>query len=74
MPNCPFTFIDFISGLSSVIWQLIIKEIADVEIIQIFDGLIIYKTKDLDKVSKLKFVNNTFCAFRSSKNKFRYFI
>ena len=36
------------------------KEITDVEIIQVFDGLIIYKTKDLDKVCKLKFVNNTF--------------
>lgn len=58
MKNCYVS--TFISGLSSVIRQLIIKEIADVEIIQVFDGLIIYKTKDLDKVCKLKFVNNTF--------------
>ena len=58
MKNCYAS--TFISGLSSVVQQLIIKEIPDVEIIQIFDGIIIYKTQEFDKVRKLKFTNNTF--------------
>ena len=58
MKNCYVS--TFTSGLSSLVNQLIMKEILDAEIVQCFDGMIIYKTKEIDKVRKLKFINNTF--------------
>lgn len=58
MKNCYVS--TFISGLSEIVNSLIMKELPDVEIIQTFDGMIIYKTSNLDKKSQLKFINNTF--------------
>lgn len=48
----------FISGLSSAIEKELTNKIKDVEIIKIFDGLIIYKTHEY--IDKLPFFNNTF--------------
>ena len=67
MKNCYVS--TFISGLSEIVNNLIVKELLDVEIIQTFDGMIIYKTANHDKISKLKFVNNTFLLLGLKRNK-----
>ncbi len=58
MKNCYVS--TFISGLSDLIKNLLEKELSDVEIVELFDGMVIYKTVYIDKVNKLKFVNNSF--------------
>ena len=66
MKNCYVS--TFISGLSSVIEREIKKEINDVEIIKIYDGLIIYKTLEYAKVFTLKFFNNSFLLLGLKKS------
>ncbi len=58
MKNCYVS--TFISGLSNFVEDRIKTDFSDVEIIQVLDGLIIYKTSDKEKVLGLKYVNNTF--------------
>lgn len=50
----------FISGFQKLVERNIINIFKDVEIIKVYDGLIIYKTKQHDKVLKLPFINNTY--------------
>lgn len=59
----------FISGLSEVVKKLITNELPDAEIIQTFDGMIIYKSSDYDKIKKIKFFNNTFLLLGIKINK-----
>ena len=70
MKNCYVS--TFISGLSSIIEQEIKKEIFDVEIIKIYDGLIIYKTAEYAKVYTLKFFNNSFLLLGFKKSELNY--
>ena len=50
----------FISGLSLVVEKLLKEEIEDLEVVKVFDGMIIYKTAEFENILKLKFINNTF--------------
>lgn len=66
MKNCYVS--TFISGLSNIVERNLKKEISDIEIIKILDGMIIYKTEELEKVEKLKFVNNSFLLLGLKKS------
>ncbi|MDD3397504.1 MAG: methyltransferase domain-containing protein [Clostridia bacterium] len=53
----------YISGLGEIIPRLLETKLNDVEIIKNFDGLIIYKTKQIFNESLFPFFNNTFLMF-----------
>ncbi|MCL2860543.1 MAG: methyltransferase [Oscillospiraceae bacterium] len=57
----------FISGLSDVIKKLLISNLSDVEIIELFDGMVIYKTQYYQDVTRLKFLNNSFLLLGQMK-------
>lgn len=61
-----FTYLStFISGFSEIIDQIMRREIKDIEIIELSDGAILYRTKiPRAKILKIDFLNNTFIVLK----------
>ena len=58
----------FISGLQSIIKVILTKEIPDIKIHLLLDGLVVFSTKaDIKKVTNLRFFNNSFFVLKRSK-------
>ena len=59
------SFSTFITGFDKVISNELTKRLKGVEILQLTDGLVIYKTtSSLDEIKKLKFLNNSFVLLK----------
>lgn len=59
----------FISGLQKPVKDALKKQVHDVRIIDLYDGLIVYDTKaNIERIKNLNFFNNTFLVLKIFKN------
>lgn len=59
----------FISGLQEPIKEFVLKQISDVKILDIYDGLIVYCTNTgIQRITELKYFNNSFLLLKRYDN------
>jgi len=60
----------FVSGLQEPVKDILKKQISDVDIIHLYDGLVVYRTRaNADIIKKLEFFNNSFLVLEQIKGK-----
>lgn len=59
----------FVSGLQEPVKDALLKQIPDIHIINLCDGLIIYSTNaSVEKIKKIRYFNNTFLVLKMFRN------
>lgn len=64
-------FSTFISGTQEIVEEALKKEIIDLKIVLLLDGLVVFQTKkEIEEILRLRFLNNSFLLFKYYKKSF----